>query len=180
MKKIRVLLAAVIMMTTASVFAQNSPWWFEGQLGVSYAKPDGADAMTNFNIGIGANYKLTNEWSVGANILFDKYDNGVTDGSMFYVVPQAVYSKAMWGRMTWTPTCKLTLGFGDETVIGLGVDLLAFEYKISDRWALGMACDLGNIGFVSNDWGSTFAFQFGRNETTLGNMGFRFGFHFYL
>ena len=38
MKKIRVLLVAVIMMTTASVFAQNSPWWFEGQLGVSYSR----------------------------------------------------------------------------------------------------------------------------------------------
>ena len=180
MKKIKVLLLAVFAMAATSAMAQTSPWWFEGQLGVNYQKPDGMDAMTNFNIGFGANYKLSEQWSVGANLIFDKWDNGVTDGNMFYIKPQVVYSQPMWGRMTWTPSANLSLGFGDETVIGVGVDLLAFEYRITDRWALGMACDLGNVSFLSNDAGSEFNFQLGRNTSTLGNLGFRFGFHFYL
>ena len=113
-------------------------------------------------------------------MIFEKWDDGNADGNMFYVNPQVVYSQPMWGRMVWTPSCKIILGFGDDTEIGLSVDLLAFEYRLSNRWALGAACDLGNVSFISNDAGSTFGFQLGRNTSTLGNIGFRFGFHFYL
>lgn len=180
MKKVKVLLLAIFAMATTGAFAQSSPWWLEGQLGVDYEKPDGVDATTQFNIGIGANYKLSNEWSIGANLIFNRWDNGLNDGSMFYVNPQAIYAKQMSERWFWTPTCKIILGFGDETVIGLGVDLLAFEYKVSNRWALGMACNFGDVRFISNDAGSRFNFQLGRNESALGNIGLRFGFHYYL
>ncbi len=187
MKKIKVFVLAVLAMASTSAIAQSSPWWFEGQLGVNYTSLDDAleTKNTNFNIGFGANYKLSNAWSVGANLTYSYWsvDTKVTDtdGNMFYVNPQVVYTKPMWGRMSWTPSAKLILGFGDDTQIGVSVDLLAFEYKISERWALGMACDLGQISFINSDNnGSNVNFQLGRNTSTLGDLGFRFGFHFYL
>lgn len=187
MKKIKVLMLAVIAMASTGVFAQSSPWWFEGQLGVNYTSLDDAleSKETNFNIGFGANYKLSNAWSVGANLTYSYWKEKDTysedNGNMFYIAPQVVYTKPMWGRMSWTPAAQLLLGFGDETVIGFGFDLLAFDYKISQKWALNIACDLGTVAFVNvEDAGSNFNFQLGKNSSTLGDMGFRFGFRYYL
>ena len=177
---------AVLAMASTSAIAQSSPWWFEGQLGVNYTSLDDAleTKNTNFNIGFGANYKLSNAWSVGANLIYSYWGEStkINDDSenMFFVNPQVVYTKPMWGRMSWSPSAQLILGFGEETMIGLGIDLLSFDYKVADKWALNITCDLGTISFVNTDDISIFNFQLGRNNSKLGDLGFSFGFRYYL
>ena len=181
MKKIKILVMAVALFATTGAFAQKGGWWLEGNLGVNYEDIDNGTTTTEFGIGVGANYMISKDWSIGLNIGYDMYNKDLNDAletsisiNMFRITPQAIYSAKLFKNLSWTPRVYFSFGFGgaksetdkpsailydndlslydnDLSLIQFGVEPLAFEYMVNKHIGLGTTIHFADIFFRSYD-----------------------------
>lgn len=139
MKKIKVILAAVLVMASTATFAQKGNFFFGGDLNVSLnggeksskvgnvtTKVDAPD-VTNFGIDLSANYFITDNLALGLGVGYSYYDNKISytnpsyelnnpKTGIFSVVPQLHYVTRLTDRIYWTPGLYLNFGFGSSDV----------------------------------------------------------------
>jgi hypothetical protein len=219
MKTVKVFLAAVLMMATTATFAQKNQGglWFEGNLGFTTyggTHNTGVDKLdsSTFNIGIGGNYMVSKDWSIGLNLGY-KYTSDQTNNigkdlynktNLFTVTPQANYFMRLTPKLTWTPRVYASFEFGkekDDLATGgtydkdisnmeFGVNPISLDYAITKNISFNFSMDIANLYYrsekMSNDnWKddektNTSYFQFGKFSSNLGDLGFHFGFRYFL
>ena len=176
MKKLKVLLIATLVMASTSVMAQKG-WWLEGNLGFnanSGKYVDGTDkAKTHdFNLGIGANYMISNDWSIGVGLGWDNYyteNTGLISytykdykKNVFSVDLHADYNMKLAGKLYWAPRIYANIGFGNGTYedvahglvddfetdlfnMQIGVRVLSFNYKLTKNLEANMSLDRKSV-----------------------------------
>lgn len=180
MKKLKVLLIATLVMASTSVMAQKG-WWLEGNLGFnanSGKYVDGTDkAKTHdFNLGIGANYMISNDWSIGVGLGWDNYyteNTGLISytykdykKNVFSVDLHADYNMKLAGKLYWAPRIYANIGFGNGTYedvahglvddfetdlfnMQIGVRVLSFNYKLTKNLEANMSLDIADFYYKS-------------------------------
>lgn len=214
MKKLKVLVLAVLAMASTGAIAQNG-WWLEGNLLFDYQKETDVQTTSTFGLEVGVNYNLNQNWSVGLNIgdEFWKKDidgsiKNIDKGNLFMITPHATYATHLYKRLYWTPRVNLGFGFGtltgeygsskvdeDLTLINFGIQPLSFEYKISQKCALGATLTFADLYFQYNKvedakttsirlplskYNNHIISNNASDDLYFGNIGINFSFHYYL
>ncbi len=180
MKKLKVLLIATLVMVSTSVMAQKG-WWLEGNLGFNTYSGEtlaGVDkAKTHsLNLGIGANYMISNDWSIGAGLGWNHYyteNSGLISYSykdykknLFDIDLHADYNMKLTGKLSWAPRIYANIGFGSGTYediatglvddlktdifnMQIGVRVLSFNYKLTKNLELNMSLDIADFYYKS-------------------------------
>lgn len=161
MKKITVILALLLVFTTASVFATG--------LGIQAGPTFGHGG---FNPNFAVTFKLNSSpWVFAVDGYFTDYAGGVGISADQWVINQAIASPINfyfgWGiyvGMGFTQNSSFDVAFGGRAPIGINAFLFKKQFEPYIQIVPSIGARFGTSGFSFPDWG------------VAGNIGFRFWF----